>query len=551
VPRASVWYERNGLVVEAVGHALSGSDLDRVERLVAERALTMIYHGELATLMGWVEALPARTVRSRPWLCVAYAWVLAYAGQPGRIEPLLEDAEGALKDLDEAVERRHIAGHIAAIRAYTSVQKQKVCRAVALTREALEHLPEGDLMVRSFTTAVAAIALRMSGDLVAAVQATTEAIALAQAADADYIAVDVRCDLARLQMARGQLREAAATCQDALRLAGGFTGRRGWPLPITGYVFTHFSLVLHERNDLQAALHHARDSIELCRRWGEKNYLSFAYIAVAKTLLSMGDAGSALDAIQQARQAAADLAPSVIVLVAVQEIQIRLAQGDTAAARRWAQASGLSVDDELEFHRHQEYCTLARVLIACGELGDALTYLARLLEMAEAASAMGLAIGVLVLQAIALRAKGQVDRALTTLSRALALAEPEGYVRTFIDEGAPMGHLLRQAIVRGIAASYANKLLAALEGETKDKAPALPVPSQVEGSGIEGLIEPLSEREREVLRLLTTHLSRREIAEELCVSVNTVRFHVKNIYAKLGVHSRSDAIQRAAELNLL
>jgi LuxR family maltose regulon positive regulatory protein len=289
----------------------------------------------------------------------------------------------------------------------------------------------------------------------------------------------------------------------------------------------------------------------LCRRWGEKNYMSFAYTAMAKTLQAMGDAGSALDAIQQTRQAAADLAPSVITLVTVQEIQIRLAQGDTAAARRWAQASGLSVGDELEFHRHQEYCTLARILIAHGELDDALTLLARLLGMAEAAGAMGLAIRVLVLQAIALRAKGQVDRALTTLSRALTLAEPEGYVRTFIDEGAPMGHLLRQAIGRGIAAGYANKLLAALEGERKDKGPASPVPSQAEGHEIEGLIELLSERELEVLRLLTTHLSRREIAEELCVSVNTARFHVKNIYAKLGVHSRSDAIQRAGELNLL
>jgi LuxR family maltose regulon positive regulatory protein len=205
--RASVWYERNGLVVEAVEHALKAGDLGRVEQLVAERILTMIYHGEFTTLMGWLEALPHKVVRSRPWLCVAYAWVLAYAGQPGSIEPLLEDAEDALADVYGAAERRHVAGHIAAICAYLSIMKRKVSRAAALAREALEYFPEEDLMVRSFTTGVAAIALRMSGDLVAAAQATTEAIALAQAADADYIAVDVRCDLARLQMARGQLRK--------------------------------------------------------------------------------------------------------------------------------------------------------------------------------------------------------------------------------------------------------------------------------------------------------------------------------------------------------
>ena len=144
-----------------------------------------------------------------------------------------------------------------------------------------------------------------------------------------------------------------------------------------------------------------------------------------------------------------------------------------------------------------------------------------------------------------------MNQALTTLSRALGLAEPEGYVRTFIERGAPMGHLLKQAIARGISASYANKLLTALEGKTKDKESVLPVSRQVEGRGIAALIEPLSEREREVLRLLITHLSRSEIADRLGISMNTVRFHVKNIYSKLGVHSRSDAVQRAEDMNLL
>lgn len=555
--RASVWFEQNGLVAEAVGHALEAGDLDRVEQLVAERALTMIYHGELATLTGWLETLSHQTVRSRPWLCVAYAWVLGYAGQPGGVEPVLQDAEEALEDSDEPVERRRIAGHIAAIRAYTSVQNREVSRAVALTREALEQLPESDLMVRSFTTAVAAIALRMSGDLVAAVQATTEAIALAQAADADYIAIDVRCDLAKLQMARGQLRRAAATCYDALRLVGGPIGQGKWSLPITGYISAHLSLVLREQNDLDAALRYARDGVKVCRRWGQKGYLGLAYVALAKTLRAMGDAGGALEAIQQAEQVVTDLPSSIVALVRVGEVEIRLAQGDTAAARRWVQASGLSVEGELEFHRHQEYRTLARVLIAQGELGDALSLLARLLEMAGAAGAVGLAIEVLVVKAVALQARGQVDQALATLKRALALAEPEGYVRIFIEEGTPMIQLLRQATARRIAVDYASRLLAALEAETADEQFALSLSKERalgEGpvlSGVEGWVEPLSEREVEVLRLLITHLSRREIADELCISVNTVRFHIKNIYGKLGVHSRSDAVRRAEELRLL
>jgi LuxR family maltose regulon positive regulatory protein len=538
--RASAWYEENGLAAEAVGHALAAKDLDRVEQLVAERALTMIYHGELATLTGWLEALPTKTVRSRPWLCVAYAWVLVYAGQPGRIEPVLQDAEEALEDYDEPVGRQRIAGHIATIRARTLTQKREFSRAAALTREALEHLPEEDLMVRSLTTGLAGVALRMSGDLVAAVQATTEAIALARAADANSIAVDCLCDLVRLQRTRGQLRKAATTCHDALRLAGGPIGPRGWSSPIIGQASGCLSLILREWNDLEAALYYARDGLKVCRRWGQISYLSLAYRAVAKTLQAIGDASGALDAIQQARQVATDLPSPIIALVTAWEMQMRLAQGDTAAAWRWAQKSGLSVDDELEFHRYEEYHTLALALIAQGELGEALVLLARLLEMAEAASAVGLAIEVLVLQAIALQAKGQVDQALTTLKRALSLAEPEGYVRTFVDEGEPMARLLRRALSQGIAPNYVARLLAAFDRAVE---PTLTV--------AQPLVEPLSERELEVLRLIVVGLSNPEIARELVIAVSTVKSHVNHIYGKLGVESRTRAVARAQELNLL
>jgi LuxR family maltose regulon positive regulatory protein len=262
---------------------------------------------------------------------------------------------------------------------------------------------------------------------------------------------------------------------------------------------------------------------------------------MAKTLQATGDADGALEAFQQARQLAADLPPPVIALGTAWEMQIRLTQGDVEAAWRWAQASGLSVDDELVFHRCEEYRTFAQALIAQSRPGDALALLARLLEMVEAVGAWGNAIDMLVLQAMALQAKGQVDEALTTLKRALSLAEPEGYVRTFIDQGASMGRLLQQAIARGIAVDYAGRLLAAWIHETKDREL---LPSS-------GLVEPLSERELEVLRLLTTSLTAPEIADQLMISVSTVRSHIQSIYGKLDVHRRFDAVQRARELNLL
>ena len=350
-------------------------------------------------------------------------------------------------------------------------------------------------------------------------------------------------------MARGQLRKAAATCRDGLRFARTPLERGGSPLLIIGYISAQLSLILREWNDLEAALTYAREGLEVCKRWGQTIYLSFAYGAMARMLQTMGDVDGAVDAIQQAKQVATDLPASAIALITAWEMEMRLAQGNAAAAWRWAQASGLSIDDEILFYRYQEYRTLARVLIVQGELGDALTLLRRLLEIAETAGAMGRVIQALVLQSIALQAQGQVDQALTALQRALVLAEPEGYVRVFIDKGAPMGELLQQAIVRGIVADYASMLLTALQAETEDEQLAFVAQPQV--SAAEGLFDPLSEREIEVLRLLTTHLSRREIAGQLCISVNTARFHIKNIYSKLGAHSRSDAIHRAEELKLL
>ncbi|MEJ2736904.1 MAG: LuxR C-terminal-related transcriptional regulator [Anaerolineae bacterium] len=538
--RASTWYEQNGFVTEGIGHALSGGNFERVERLIADQVLAMIYHGASATLLGWLEAIPHQVVRSRPWLCVAYAWVLILAGQPGNVETRLQDAEEALDRL-ESVGRRRTAGHIAAIRAHVSGQKRENTRSLALAREALEHLPEEDQMARSFATAVAGEVLEFSGDLEAAAQAATEAVALAQAADADYMVMDICGNLVRLQMWQGQLRQAATTCREALRLAKQSVGPGGRPLPISGYVSAWLSRVLCEWNDLEAALRYAKDGLEVCRRWGQTTYLAFVYATMAKTLQATGDADGALEAFQQARQLAADLPPPVIALGTAWEMQIRLAQGDAEAAWRWAQASGLSVDDELVFHRYEEYRTFAQALIAQTRPDDALALLARLLEMVEAVGAWGNAIDMLVLQAMALQAKGQVDEALTTLKGALSLAEPEGYVRTFIDQGASMGRLLQQAIARGIAVDYAGRLLAASASETKD---SKSLPSS-------DLVEPLSERELEVLWLLTTTLTAPEIADELVISVSTVRSHVQSIYRKLDVHRRFDAVQRARELNLL
>jgi LuxR family maltose regulon positive regulatory protein len=546
--RASEWYEQNGLITEAVSHMLAAGDVERMAHLVEGNALAMMDRGELKTLAEWLDVLPDEMMRSRPWLCIAHAWVLAYIGQFDAIEPQLQDAEKALANRERHAEIQHIAGHIATIRGYITALKGDMSRTVELARRALEHLPKEDLRARGVAAAVLGGALKESGDLVAAAQALAEAIAIGQAAGDSHVAVINLCDLVRLQILQGGLHKAAATCQHALHLANEYARQSGWRLPVTGHVYTHLSRVLCEWNDLETATRLAREGIELCRQWGWAELLVHGGIYLAEALQAIGDTKGALDAIRTAKHAANGLSTRFFGLAEAHEALLWLAQGDVVAASRWAQQSGLSVHNELSFQERLRYLTLARIRIAQGRgdpsrLDEALGLLKRLLEAAEAAGAMGYMIETLILQAMALQARGRPDQALAALGRALSLAEPEGYVRTFIDQGEPMGSLLRQAVARGIEVDYVRTLLDALESEATASEPSPTVHR--------ALVEPLSERELEVLRLLAIGLSNKEIARTLVIAVGTVKQHLKNIYGKLEVHNRTEAANRARDLGLV
>jgi LuxR family maltose regulon positive regulatory protein len=361
------------------------------------------------------------------------------------------------------------------------------------------------------------------------------------------MAVEALCSLAAVQLAQGKLRKTAATCRDALRIADEQVKRDGRRLPIAASVCNLMSEVLREWNDLDGALRYATEGIDLAEQWGWQEGLALGFRRLARALQAVGDADGARAAIQKAKQAASGLSPWFGAHMAAHQARLWLAQGNLASASRWAQESELGADDEPDYQSMDEYSTLARILIAQGRLDETSGLLTSLVEMTEAAGAMGYAIESLVLRALALHGQGKHDQAHVALGRALNLAEPEGYVRTFIDEGWRMGQLLRQAVVHGTAVDYAGKLLAALDqGATETTA----APAVAEGA-LPPLLEPLSPRETEVLRLLTTHLSHAEMAEELVVSVHTVRSHVKSIYGKLDVHSRMEAVDRARELRLL
>jgi LuxR family maltose regulon positive regulatory protein len=552
--RASEWYEQNGLIGAAVGHALGAGDVERVARLARRNALAVMDYDELATVVRWLDTLSAEFLRTRPWLGIACAWAQFYMGRLDVVQLQLHNVESGLQGADDA---QGLAGHIAAIRCYIAAVSGEMSQAKLIADQALKLLPERDQAMRGFVIALQSTILRWSGDLVAAAEASAQAVSISRAAQDGRVAVEALIIHGALRHWQGQIHEAFAVCEEALLLADQCARQQGRPPPVAASVHRLVSRILYEWNDLEGALRHARQGIELSEEWGGVEDMAFAYIGLARVLQATGDTQGALDAIQKGRQKARVFSSWFENYGAAHQARLWLAQDNPPAAMRWAQESGLRADDEPEFQYTWEYSVLARVLIAQGTPDRALALLKKLLSVSEAAGAGLQVIETLILQALALHMRGDKEQALTVLARALYLAEPEGLVRTFIDEGPPMGELLREAARTGTVVEYALGLLTALDLETERRGPGMremiSVPTQMprKEPGLGSLVEPLTDREVEVLRLLSTHLSAPEVAEELVISRHTVRTHIKRIYGKLGVHSRADAIRRARELALL
>jgi LuxR family maltose regulon positive regulatory protein len=581
--QASKWYGRNGFIPEAVNHALAAPDYERAVHLIEGSAKQMFMRSELATILQWVDALPTDRVRSRPWLCIYAAWSLRLSGgQPQAVESWLQDAERALKAYaallsptdgvpapgTAADEIRTMRGHIATLRAYQALYREQMPRTIELASQALENLPE-EGFVRGLSALALGWAARFSGDLEQAKHAFAEATSASLASGNRYVAVAATSRLAYTWVLAGRLRRGAASCREALQLTAGKEGRR---LPVAGYALVYLGGMQREWNDLEAAAHTLLEGIDLCAQVGYTMDQIVGHATLARVRQAQGDEVRAGEALRNAERLSQKMRGYVYARRWVEDCQVRLwiAQGRLEAVADWVRESGLGVEDEITYLRELEHLILARALVALGRddpqsahLEDALKLLARLLEAAESAGWMGKVTEILILQALATQARGEDDQALVALGRALALAEPEGYVRVYLDEGPPMAHLLRQAAAHSLAPDYARRLLAAFEGMTKDErlgteadeAPVVGRPSSVVQPTKRGRplsqLDPLSDRELEVLRLIAQGLTNREIASRLYLAQSTVKVHTRNIYGKLDVHSRTQAVAYAQELGLL
>ncbi len=554
--RASAWYSANGEPAKAIQHAMAGHDLDEAARLIELAAPTLRQSRQDGTLRRWLEALPTDIFTDRPVLAICLVGARMATGDTTGVESLLRQVEASLNRADGSpivfdtelfehlpaqllIQRAGLAllaGDLDSTRTYAS-------RALALV-EPTDHLRQGS------STALLALAHWTAGDLDAAVRRYTETISELIAADHLPDMLGCSLALADIQIAQGKLTDAKRTFESGLRWTTEHAGLRG-----AADMHAGLSEVLIERNDLDAAAHHLETSNELGESAGLPQHAYRWRVTMARLLRAYGDLDGALELIDQAAPLYdTDFSPPVRPVSAMRA-RVQLARGELDAALEWVTERGLTVDDAVSYVHEYEHITLARILIArqavapdTSRLDGAIAMLERLLAAADNGGRTGTTIEVLILQATAHDARGDTAAAIAAVDEALRRAEPEGHIRLFLHAGPSVTSLLRSLASRSHATAHARRVLAAIDVTVSS--PRSDTPADTSPPRQRMLVDELSSRELDVLRLLRSDLSGPEIARELHVSMNTLRTHTKNIYTKLGATSRREATRRATEHDL-
>jgi LuxR family maltose regulon positive regulatory protein len=576
--RASEWYEHNGSAADAIRHALAAKDFERAATLVELSVPEMRRNRQAATVteLGWLKALPDELVRFRPVLSVAYAYALFGGGELEAVEARLREAERWLDTpdppdgvrarpesplagmaagmaagmvvVDEKAFRR-LPGMIAMLRTAQALARGNIPETVKNARRVLDLAPEDDYLLLGGAASTLGLAAWASGDLDTARRMISDGMANVRRAGYITPAIGDAITLADIQIAQGCLHEAMSTYERGLQWATepGAPVLRG-----AADMYVGMSDLHHERNDLETALKLLFTSQALGELAGMPQNPYRWRAAMARIREAQGDLDGALDLLNQAeRLYKANFSPNVRP-IATRKVRVWVAQGRLGEALGWAREQGLSAENELGYLHEFDHITLIRVHLALYQkdhadisIQKAMGLLDRLLKAAEERGGKGSVIEILVLQAIAYQAQGDLPAALEPLQKALTLAEPEGYVRLFVDEGLPMIQLLREAASRGITSDYTGKLLTAFEAGERKSQPKADLASA------QPLIEPLSQREQKILQLIAQGLSNREIGERLFLALDTVKGYNRKIFDKLQVQSRTEAIARAREFGLL
>jgi LuxR family maltose regulon positive regulatory protein len=548
--RASEWFADNAEPAQAIRHALAAHDDERAAALIERAARATLRGYRPAVLVEWLAALPPELVRTRPVLGAYYAFALLGLGELDAAESLLRDAERCLDGTSESemvvvdeAELRSVPGMIALAWAFRAQALGDVARTIELARRAHDLMPEGDHVWRAGAGVLLSLAHWTTGDLETAQSVHDAGVAdLVRSGDI-RLAISAVYDGGELRKARGLLIDAQQSYERALQLADQHGGSG-----ISGLGDLHLGLsdLYLEWNDLDAARSHFQLAEDLGHRAPLPQTPARSRVAWARLQQAEGNLDGASELMEQAERLHLRSPVPEIRPIGALQARLWLAQGRLEQAFAWARRQQLSADDDLDYAREFAHITLARALVARAARDgdrragtDALALLGRLLATTEAHGRTGSSIDILVVLALAHRARGDTASAVAAIGRALALAEPHGYARTFVDEGEPMRDLLRHLVAGGVGGAYARRLLGAFEQ-----------PAQTPPKGSE-TAEPLTPREVEILRLVAVGMRNQEIAEQLVISLPTVKRHIANSYGKLGANHRTEAIARAHALGVL
>jgi LuxR family maltose regulon positive regulatory protein len=571
--RAGGWFEAESLPTEAIQYALAAEDWERAIRLIESIGMTVVLSQQVQTVLGWIDELPEELVRERPDLCTIRALALVFFKRPDAAEASLQQAERCLRGIPTTDEARAILGRAAVIRAVIARYSGDLERCVAMARRALDLLPETESTARERAGARtnAALAYEVSGDVTPANERPLEeAIASFRASGALIPQLISIIFLARMRTLQGRLRAAVTTYEEAATLMS----RQNRLPDVGGNSATYYvglGDINREWNELDSAerhLKHGKDFF-IGTLMVDANVVTQVYLSLARLQQARGWGADARATLEEFANLARQRDFFGLLVARGEAAQARLAlmQDDLPAAVSWAEASKLGADDEVDYPSEEAHLTLARVLVAQGRvdpksrfLNESLRLLDRLLGAAEAGGRMGSVIEILALRALALQAHHESNGALAALERALTLAEPEGYVRVFVDEGAPMAALLSEFLQtrrkedRGrehlLSLSYVRRLLTAFESPHANTIRPM-APGGYTRRQDQPLPERLTSRESEVLVLIAEGISNREIAAQLFIEVSTVKSYVNRIFRKLGVQSRTQAVAEARKLHLI
>jgi len=543
--RAAAWYEESGHLIEAVGHASAAASWSEAARLITKAAPQILLGGEARTMLAWVDSVPEETVRACPELMVYRAWSLYMTSQLGAAVAYVDGMDpGQVAGLAPRVR-----GGLRCLQAWLTGMQGK-SETIPLAYEALELVGPEPSLFRVALLLMLSNVDAMQGRPQKSVEVLYEVYEMGRTLGYPMATLAAAMNLGLTLTNLGRRREGEALCREAV---SAFSDAQGRPLPLAGMVLVSLGYVLLEAGQLDEAEQCLLEGDRLVNQAGVKVYVAGdVEVWLGTIAMIRGEVEAALAQVRRGAESAVRLGrPRVASYMEAMEALIQAQIGDPAAAVRWLESCGLTPDMPPSIWSQAPQLIYARVLLATGRLDDAATVMDRLEQLLRQEGRLGTMVSLHVMQALLAAARGQGEAAGRCLETAVSLAAGEEYVTPFL-EGTPRLLKLLPA-VRHVAPAFVDHLL----GVGSRSPVGAPVASAAGAGAVAasvhqaGLVEPLSERELELLRLLAAGLSNQEIADKLFIGLSTAKWHVVNILGKLGVKNRTQAVARARELNLV